>query len=127
MNRDLSQATALVIDDDMVVAWGLEEVLRDIGFGTVIVAGSDNSAQQAGTTIRPDLIVCDLDLGDTSKHGIELLHDLDPGSQVPTVLYTGYAGESTARLIEQARPGTTILPKPASEALLAATIIRALA
>lgn len=127
MTADLSQATALVIDDDMVVAWGIEEVLRDIGFGTVIVAGSDHSAEEAGRTARPDLIVCDLDLGDTSRHGVDLLQDIDPGSHVPTVLYTGYASENAVRMVARARPGTTILPKPASEALLTATIIRSLA
>jgi CheY-like chemotaxis protein len=126
MNCDLSQATALVIDDDMVVAWGIEEILRDIGFGTVIVAGSDHSAAQAARTGTPDLIVCDLDLGDTSKHGLELLSDLDPEQVVPTVLYTGYAGERTLRRVAQVRPGATVLPKPASDAALTATIMRSL-
>ena len=123
---DLSGATALVIDDDMVVAWGVEEILRDVGFGTVIIAGSDQSATQAGKMARPDLIVCDLDLGDMSKHGLDLLKDIDPQEAVLTVLYTGYAGERTLRTVEQLRPSATVLPKPASDAALAATIMRSI-
>ncbi|WP_423140935.1 hypothetical protein ACOYW6_08695 [Parablastomonas sp. CN1-191] len=120
-------ATALVIDDNLLTAWALEDSLRDIGFGEVIVAATAAAAAQVTAVRAPTIIVCDLDLGPLSEGGLAALVALDPAGTIPTLVYSAHSGPDIDRALAAVRPHALRLGKPASDAALTAAIMQLVA
>ena len=55
---------ALVIEDDYFTAWFIEEELRDLGYGSVETAATEEKAVAAAARKRPQLITSDGQLGE---------------------------------------------------------------
>lgn len=123
----VQQAAALVIEDDALIAWAVENVVRDCGFAQVIVASTAESAMQAAAAAQLGLIVCDLNLGPLTVDGLQLLELIDPDEAVPTVIYTAYSVPEIERAMRERRPRASCLIKPTSDHVLAQTIREVLA
>jgi DNA-binding NtrC family response regulator len=108
------RGSALVIEDDILVAWSIMEDLEDYGFAPVVVATTDNAASEAAHTAAYSLIVCDLDLGSISVSGFEILEDIDPEGKIPTLIYSAIDPSIVAGTLDQRRPRAVFLHKPAS-------------
>jgi CheY-like chemotaxis protein len=117
----------LVIDDDLLIAWAVEEFLRRRGYRQVIVAASDAAALHAATSGPFDLIVSDVNLGTFSHHGLAVLRQIDPQESMPTVILTGYQSDELEPAIARYRPRAVLLRKPASDEDLSQAIASALA
>jgi two-component sensor histidine kinase/CheY-like chemotaxis protein len=113
--------TALVVDDDLVIAILAESMLQQLGCGQVTTAGTAGNALELLQTQRVDIALLDVNLGDhTSERVAERLAELG----VPTVVTTGYSGTDSVpesmRLLRR-------LCKPFTQAELAIAVDQALA
>ncbi|MBI2763657.1 MAG: response regulator transcription factor [Chloroflexi bacterium] len=106
----------IVVDDHPVIGYGLERLLRDAVPEAVIVgtATSVDGALEAIREARPDVVICDLMLGE-APDGLRLLELVRDGPQAcPVVIYSAYdipalvlramEGGAAAYLRKSARP-----------------------
>jgi len=113
----------LVVDDERLIRWSLEQTLAKIGY-EVATADTGAAALSSAREEPPDLLLLDLKLPDLD--GIEVLRQLK--AQQPTVqvvIMTAYADVGTA--VEAMRLGAyDYLPKPIDFDGLAVTLRNAL-
>lgn len=116
-------APVLIVEDDLLIAWSIEQIARDMGFDNVIVASTGESALQAVGSTKFGLIICDLNLGPLTVDGIQLLTLVDPDEIIPTLIYTAYRGRKIETALTSARPKAFRLLKPASEVQFTSMIL----
>jgi CheY-like chemotaxis protein len=78
----------LVVDDELLIAMDMEQMLVDLGAEVVGPATTLNSALQLATTEQIDCAVLDVNLGDNVSVGPVV--DALRARQIPFVLATGY-------------------------------------
>lgn len=79
----------LVVEDDQQVSRWLTRVLEGVGH-EVRAVGSGASAIRDATASRPDLVILDLNLPDTSGLQVcQLLRELYDRSVLPVLMFTG--------------------------------------
>lgn len=109
-----SARPALIIEDEMLIAWAMKDILEGEGFGPVMVVTTDSAAVLAADGSELSLLVCDLDLGKFSKNGLDTLDRIDPDRRTATVIYSGIEKGLVAETILARRPNAAMLNKPAS-------------
>ncbi len=123
---DYGAIEALVVDDDVLIAWATESALGDMGFRRVVVATTGESAIEAARTNAFGLIVADLNLGPLSINGLELLARIDPDERVPTIVHTSYDNAEVTAEVARVRPRAARLIKPVTDRDMAAAIVAVL-
>ena len=123
---DYSRRAALVIDDHPFMREIVRNILRDIGFGTVLSAPDGTAAL---STLRAgeyhfDLIICDVDM--EPMNGLDFLGELrlsdaDALRAIPVILLTAHADKMTVVGAMQAGTDAYLL-KPVSRAALKARV-----
>jgi DNA-binding response OmpR family regulator len=79
--------TALVVEDEALIAFLIEDMLKDAGFGEVIHAGSVRQAFATLEETRPDVAILDLNLaGEPAYPVAERLQSL----AIPFAFASGY-------------------------------------
>ena len=78
----------LIVEDDRATRMGLQELLRQAGYDTV-VASDFRAGRRALENEAPDLLIADLRL--EGFNGLQLLH-VNP-RPVPTIIVTGFHDE----------------------------------
>ncbi len=112
--------TALVVDDDLVIAILAESMLQQLGCVHVLTAGTADGALKILKTQRVDIALIDVNLGDhTSERVAERLTEMG----VPVVVTTGYSGSDS---VPEAMHGLQRLCKPFTQAELAQAVAQAL-
>lgn len=116
----LVPGSALVVDDDLVIAILSESMLQQLGCGQVITAGTASSALRLLDEQRVDIALLDVNLGDhTGERVAERLVELG----VPTVVTTGYSGTDS---VPASMRRLQRLCKPFTQAELALAVDQAL-
>ena len=110
---------ALIIEDESMIAFAIEEILRDSGFTSFDVAASAHSAIVAATLRRPDMITSDVQL--KPGCGIATVEIICRARAIPTIFITGNAADVARRL-----PNYRVLTKPFSERALIAGVAAAM-
>jgi two-component system, response regulator PdtaR len=95
---------ALIIEDEMLVALILEDLLRDLGFSSFDWAPTQDDAVEAARRHPPDLITCDIRLQE--GNGIEAMRRISEEHPTPTLFVTG--NDAIIRHL----PGAAVVPKP---------------
>ncbi len=80
----------LIVDDEILGAIGLAEIIRDWGFYHCELAGSFERALAEVKRCRPDLIIMDINLGYGKKDGIETAKAILEDYKAPFIFITGY-------------------------------------
>ena len=113
----------LVVDDERLIRWSLEQTLAKAGYDV----GSVDHAAAAVTAVRdepPDVILLDLKLPDHDGLWV-LRHVKDQQPDIPVVIMTAYADVATA--VEAMRLGAyDYVPKPIDFEALGVTLRNAL-
>jgi DNA-binding NtrC family response regulator len=113
----LSDLKVLIVEDENIIAWDLEELLHEFGVANVLSAASLKQAREA-LAAHDDINLVLLDLKLQDGHGDELVSELKE-KNIPLIVLTGYS------------PGGSfdfpILSKPYSTQSLLEAIKRALA
>jgi CheY-like chemotaxis protein len=116
----------LVVEDEIFVAWHLEEALRSFNFAVCALVPDGESAVGQAATLHADLILMDINLkGDMD--GIEAARRIRELCPVPVIFITAYSDPATLGRIREVAPGSPVLAKPVSAGVLKAAAARALA
>jgi DNA-binding response OmpR family regulator len=96
---------ALIIEDESLIAWLIEDSLRECGFTSFDVAVSKADAVASAKLRGPDLITADVELNPGS--GIDAIDEICGGPPVPVVFVTG-----SPRDVHERMPHHLLLLKP---------------
>ena len=115
-----NKKSILVVDDEIIGAMSLAELVRTWGFYDCEIAGSVEEALRQVDSCRPDLIIMDVKLGTNTRGGIEAAKKIVIKRKVPIIFISGYEIEE---LRAEAPDGlTAFLNKPLDLKLLKTTI-----
>ena len=113
-------AKILVVEDESVVAWHVQEALHKLGHEVIKVATTGREAIQLAAQTRPHLVLMDIRLqGDLD--GVAAAENIYFQLDVPVVFLTAHADEQTLQRATETSP-FGYLVKPFQEAELQATI-----
>lgn len=115
----------LVVEDESMIAWMIENVLLDAGFTSVDMAATGEDAERIAATAPPGLIISDVNLG-AGKDGIAVATAIRATSTLPVIFVTAYADPAMRDRVAAALPGAQLLRKPVDEAVLLRAVMRAL-
>ncbi|MBI2168412.1 MAG: response regulator [Actinobacteria bacterium] len=114
------RARVLLAEDEPVIAFGLEEKLRRLGYDVVGTAGDGETALELAGHLEPDLLLLDIKMPRLS--GLAVAERLaGQGRSVPTVIISAF---EDADLVERAIAVgvAAYLVKPVSEGQLATAL-----
>jgi len=115
----LAGLDVLLVEDEIIIAFMVEDALMELGCNFVLHAGTEAEALGILDRHRPHVAVLDVNLGDGTAYPVaERLHSLG----IPFVFATGYG----LRGLDPRWAGTTVLQKPFDARVLAAAMRMAL-
>jgi signal transduction histidine kinase len=113
-------ARILVVEDESIVAFNLQQRLSQLGYDVPAIAVSGEESFDLVEQTRPDLVLMDIHIqGDLD--GIEVAARLQETHAIPVIYLTAYSEDSTLERARKTRPYGYLL-KPFSERELHATI-----
>ena len=112
----MAEERILIIDDSTELRSLLESILPYSGYHTLSASTGEEGLELA-TTLRPDVILVDLELPDTT--GLKVIEELNRrGITIPTIMITGYGSEGTAaRALRLGAQGYLVKPFTTEEVL----------
>ncbi|MBW4525455.1 MAG: response regulator [Phormidium tanganyikae FI6-MK23] len=113
-------ARILVVEDESVVAWHVQEALQTLGHQVIAIATSARQAIQIATDQRPDLVLMDICL-QGKNDGVSAAEYLYLNLNLPVVYLTAHADEYTLKRATETSPFGYLI-KPFQEADLHTTI-----
>jgi DNA-binding NarL/FixJ family response regulator len=113
----------LVVDDEPAVANAARTLLIASGHSVPEVISTPAGLEKALETVRPDLVLMDIDLGDGIS-GIEVAGRVPPG--IPVIFVSGHSDPETLKLAGASRPAGFVV-KPFEAPQLRAAVEMALA
>lgn len=123
--REIAEQVAtdvLIIEDEPLIALDLEVVVKSIGHTVKRVARTKAEAVAAFKSIRPGLVLADIQLADGSS-GLDAVNEILGEAEVPVIFITAYPEQVLTGL----RPEPTFLiPKPFKHETVKAVISQAL-
>lgn len=99
----MASKTILVVEDEVVIAMDLQATLIDLGYAVPEIITSGLEAVQKALTIKPDLVLMDIHLGDEID-GIDAAAKIVELLEIPIVYLTAYADEETLKRARQTQP-----------------------
>ena len=102
---------ALIVEDEIWFALGLEAELHALGFDACDLAADAQEACSLAMNDCPDVVVMDVCL-QGGREGIEAARWLREVCDAPVVFVTGNTDAGTMARIHQQVPGAPVLPKP---------------
>jgi DNA-binding NarL/FixJ family response regulator len=116
-----NRRSALIVEDEILVALDLEATMSTLGFEVCGLAPSAREARAIAMSHQPDVVVMDVYL-DGCRDGIEAGRWLREVCEVPVVFVTSYNDKATVERIHDQVPGAPVLPKPVYRERLAEAI-----
>lgn len=116
----MSKIKILIVEDDKILAMGLMEKLKDLGYEPTGVATSGAEAIEIVKKSQPDLVLMDIVLKG-SMDGIETAKFIINLYDIPIIYLTAYADDEILERAEKTRPYGYIL-KPFKDSELKANI-----
>lgn len=114
----------LVVEDERIVAFNIQQRLARLGYAMPMVAASGADALRIAGETNPDLVLMDIQI-EGEIDGIETASRLASNQAVPIIYLTGHADETTLKRARATLPHGYLL-KPFSESEMHATIQMAL-
>ena len=111
MAQSLASRSALIVDDEFLIAFDLEASMRELGFDVCAVASNERDAMELAMNNPLDVVVMDVYLGGT-RAGIEAGRWLREVCGVPVVFVTAHSDDGTLERIHDVVPGAPVLSKP---------------
>jgi two-component system, LytTR family, response regulator LytT len=112
-------AEVLIVEDEVIIAEAIADILRNSGFHNIQMAGSVEEAINKIEMHPPSLILTDINLGH-SKTGIDLGHLLNSKYKIPFIYITSYSNEEIVGKAKHTRPSAYIVKPFKNEDLLVA-------
>ncbi len=99
----MTPARILVVEDDRIVAWDIQQQLSRIGHTVVGVAARGEKAVELALSTKPHLVLMDIRL-EGAMDGIETAQEIRRFIETPIVFLTAYTDDETLRRASQAEP-----------------------
>ncbi len=122
LNRLMRGRRALIVDDELMIAIGLEAEMQALGFDVCDLATNGQEALALAMTAKPDVVLMDVCLGGGCE-GIEAARWLRQVCEVAIIFVTGFTDGDTVERIRQQVPGAPVLYKPVSRQCLLDAVI----
>lgn len=113
-------ARILVVEDDSVVAWHVQETLEKLSHVVVATIASGVLAIETADRVRPDIVLMDIRLKG-SVDGVEAAEQIYTRFDIPIIYLTAHTDETTLQRAKQSSP-FGYLVKPLREQDLQTTI-----
>ena len=110
-NSSSQYPRALIVEDDTLIALGLETQLRELGFEACGLAADEPQAVSHAISNQPNVVLMDVNL-QGNREGIEVARRLRETCDAPIVFVTGCTDNETIQLLRSEVPGAPVLPKP---------------
>lgn len=114
----------LIVEDEVIIAEDLRDILESMGYVVVDVVMSAREAMQVLGSEEVDLVLLDIRIKG-GKDGIDLAADINENFKIPFVFLTSHADSNTLERAKVVRP-YGYLVKPFSEKEINATLQMAL-
>ena len=115
----------LIVEDEAMIAWMIESLLEDMGFTSISVASNGEDAIAKAASLRPGLVISDINLGQGGLDGIDAAKAILGLTAASVVFVTGYAGLGERERIARDVPEAHVLPKPITADILRRTVVLA--
>lgn len=115
----------LIVEDDLVAAQDLAEILAEFGYLVTDIAQNYKEGLLAFRRRLPDLVILDIDLGNESADGIELAQAFNQIERIPLVFLSGNYDKAHRNRAYDVTPADFLI-KPYSETQIELTIERIL-
>jgi DNA-binding response OmpR family regulator len=119
------RTNVLVVEDEMMIAWQVRDLLEDLGFEAVQTVGKFEDALAVAERSPPTLLICDVNLG-SGPDGIATASAIASHKVVEVIFITGYAGDEIRSRVERFDPGAKLLRKPIQAKFLKDAILQVL-
>jgi DNA-binding NarL/FixJ family response regulator len=106
-----ARRSALIVEDEFLIALDLEADMRALGFDVCGLAPSAGKARSLAMTNQPDVVLMDVNL-EGGRDGIEAARWLREVCETAVVFVTSYNDDDTVERIHERVPGAPVLPKP---------------
>jgi two-component system, response regulator PdtaR len=106
-----ARRSALIVEDEFLIALDLEADMRALGFDVCGLAPSASKARSLAMTNQPDVVLMDVKL-EGGRDGIEAARWLREVCETAVVFVTSYNDDDTVERIHERVPGAPVLPKP---------------
>lgn len=120
-----SQPRAMIVEDELFVAWHLETLAREFGLDVIGLVPDGEGAVEQFADASPDLVLMDINLAGQID-GIEAARRIRERRNVAVIFVTAFADPATVGRIEKAVPGAQVLSKPVSSDRLRMAIDKAM-
>lgn len=90
----MADAKVLIVEDEVIVAMGLERSLGSFGYDVVGLATKGEDAIRMAGELMPDLALIDINLEDNID-GIDVAEKIGDNWDIPVVYLTSYTGDET--------------------------------
>jgi PAS domain S-box-containing protein len=120
----MASAQILVVEDESIVAKGIQHDLRSMGYAVPVIASSGEEALEKASETYPDLVLMDIVLKG-QMDGIETIRKMRDRFDIPVVYLTAYEDDATLKRAQVTEPFGYLL-KPYEEKELHTTIEMAL-
>jgi CheY-like chemotaxis protein len=111
----------LIVEDELLVAWHLESLLRDQNHEVCSLVPDGQGAIEQADDLNADLVLMDIRLAGRMD-GIEAARQIHERRGTPIIFVTAHGDPATRAQIEQVLPGTPVLAKPITSDKLRAAI-----
>ena len=107
----------LIVEDELLVAWHLESLAREQNLEVCALVPDGDGAIEQAADLDADLILMDIRLAGRMD-GIEAARRIREQRDTPIIFITSHGDPATRAKIEQVLPGSPVLAKPITAALL---------
>ncbi|MGL4550887.1 MAG: response regulator, partial [Gemmataceae bacterium] len=99
----MTPATILVVEDERIIAKGIEKRLQAMGYAVAGLAATGEEAVGAAAELRPDLILMDISLGG-GMDGVEAAGLIRRQCDLPVVYLTAFSDPATLQRAKVTEP-----------------------
>lgn len=84
----------LIVEDEAVVAWSIQEALEKQGYQVIGVVASGEAAVQQAIAARPGMVIMDIRIPG-AMDGIDAAYQIQEQLDIPVVFLTAHTDEAT--------------------------------
>ncbi|MGB3606714.1 MAG: response regulator [Psychroserpens sp.] len=116
----MSEINILIVEDDPIICEDIKNMLSNVNYKTVGVAYDKKDAIHAINTLKPDLVLLDINL-EGDYEGFEVAEHINNTQKIPFIYLTSYSGK---QILDQAKKTLPMgyVVKPFNEKELYSTI-----
>lgn len=121
VNKAVHAKRVLIAEDELLVAWHLESLVRDQQLEVCGLVPDGQGAVEQADDLEADLVLMDIRLAG-QMDGIEAARRIRESRGTPIIFITAHGDPATRAHIERVVPGAPVLAKPVTGERLRAAI-----